>query len=380
MEVDAKNSENKNKIELENETEGNREKGNKLLDKELGKISANGKRKVVISVSGGLGDMISFLPIFVDFKGVLILSDLYKELFELYGLDIIWWEEGKSEIENILKISFKLHQIHPDFVYGTYPNGRRINILLLLSPGVKIFYDDDNYPVKRFVMPLRFLKSSRPIKIKFPEKKSYRFLNSKLLQVEEKNYFDFKEIPCFREEAEKFAQSKYAVIHPTSRYKTKRWELTKYISLARKILKNDIKIVFVLGKEDEQERMTIEKEFEREIKEGKVKILFGESINKIISYTKRAFFFVGNDSAIGHIAGLSGIKTFVIYGYTRYYHTAPPNSEVIRLDLPCSPCYNFAKGEISVEKECKYNLRCLRELEENFVWERIKNWLEKSSG
>ena len=330
------------------------------------------RRKGVISVSGGLGDMISLLPLFTRFGGFIVVSDLYKELFSLYRMDIIWWEEKKSEFDNIRRISLKIREINPEFLYGTYPNGRRINLLLALCPGVKIFYDDGNFPVRRLITPLKVVSGARPIKIGFPELKSYRELNAELLGIDEITRFDFREVDEFREEAEKFAKSKYVVLHPTAKYKTKRWDLPKFLNIAERVLKVGLKVVFVLGKEDIKEHEEILSRFEREIKQGRVKVLFGESINKVISYVKRAFFFLGNDSAIGHVAGFSGIKTFVIYGYTRYYHTAPPNAEIIRLDLPCSPCYNFAKGEKSVERECKYGIKCLRELSEELVWNRIK--------
>ena len=339
------------------------------------KKSQKFRRKGVISVSGGLGDMISLLPLFTRFGGFIVVSDLYREFFSLYRMDIIWWEEKKSEFDNIRRISLKIREINPDFVYGTYPNGRRINLLLSLCPGVKIFYDDGNFPMRRFITPLKVVSGARPIKIGFPELKSYRELNAQLLGIDEITRFDFKEVDEFREEAEKFAKSKYVVFHPTAKYKTKRWDFTKFLNIAERVLRMDLKAVFVLGKEDIKESEEIFSRFGRGIKQGRVKVLFGESINKVISYVKRAFFFLGNDSAIGHIAGLSGVKTFVIYGYTRYYHTAPPNAEIIRLDLPCSPCYNFAKGEKSIERECKYGIKCLRDISVEIVWSRIKDMM-----
>lgn len=331
--------------------------------------------KLVISVSGGLGDMISLLPIFTEVKSPIIISDFYRELFSLYDMDIIWWKERKNEIQNIFSLTKKIWTINPDFVYGTYPNGRRINLLLFLSPGIKIFCDDGNFPQKRLVSLAKMSPMSYPIYIPFGTKESYVSINSKILGVIPKYPFDMKEKEEYREEVEKFSKDPYAIIHPTSRYKTKQWDIRKFINISKKIADNEVKTIFVLGKREEEYLKIIKTELEDYIRRNKIYILYGESLLKIISYVKRARFFLGNDSSIAHIAGISCVKTFVIYGYTRYYHTAPYGAEVIRLELPCSPCYNFAKGENIIPKECKYNILCLSGITENMVWERIKSFI-----
>jgi len=334
--------------------------------------------KIAISASGGLGDIVELLPIFSKFQGHIVVSDLYKELFSLYNFRIIWWEEKKNEFENIIRIAKKIYEIKPEIVYGTYPNGRRINILLTISPGKKIFCDDGNYNLSRLVSLVKLSPGNHPLKIHFDKSLSYAERNSIILGIKPDYPFDFAELEEYKREAEEFAKSKYVIIHPTAKYKTKSWPIDNFIKIAKKIIGEGLNIVFVLGKEDKFELSVIKKNLEREEKIGKLKILFGESINKVISYVKRAFFSLCNDSAVAHISGIAGVKTFVIYGYTRYYHTAPPNSEIIRLDLPCSPCYNFAKGEIAVKRECKINIACLREISENMVWEKIKDFLYKT--
>ncbi len=321
-------------------------------------------RKCVISVSGGLGDMFMLLPLFRRFEGFLVLSDLYKEVFEPYELDIIWWEEQKSMIYNLIKISKILRIRKPEIVYGTYPNGRRINLLIALSPGLKVFCDDGNFPVKRLITFLKLMPGAYPIKIPFPIKKSYAEINSKILGIKYSSCvpFDFKENPDFREEAEKFARKNpYVVIHPTSKYKHRSWSIDGFIEVSKFILKNGYSVVFVLGKEDKATKDLIENRI------PDAKILFGRSINLVISYVRRAKFVFANDSAIAQIGGIAGVKTFVIYGYTRYYHTAPYGSCVIRVPLSCSPCYNFAKGEEAVAKECRFDFACLKKITTKMV-------------
>lgn len=349
-----------------------------VVDKDIcrGQMKRN-SLKCAVSVSGGLGDMISQIPIFSEFSGFIVVSDLYKELFSLYEFDILWWKEKTPWFENVLRLSLEIRRRNPEFTYGMYPNGRRINIILFFSPGIKVYCDDGNYSLKRLVSLLRFSPNSRPIYVPFGRRESYVSINSKILGVKPRYPFDLREKEEYAAEAEKFAREPYAVIHPTAKYITKRWNLTKFINVSKKIIERDLRVVFVLGEGEKDVCARISSELAKEIKDKKVFILYGESITKIISYVKRASFFLGNDSAIAHIAGVSGVKTFAIYGYTRHYHTSPVNSEVIRLELPCSPCYNFAKGEKAVSRECKYDFACLKKIDEQVVWEKVKNFIDE---
>jgi len=204
--------------------------------------------KIAISVSGGLGDIIELLPIFSKFQGYIVVSDLYKELFSLYNFKIIWWEEKRSELENIIRITKKIYEIKPEIVYGTYPNGRRINLLLALSPGKKIFCDDGNYNLKRLVSLVKLFPKTHPIKIPFEEKLTYRERNSIILGIKPEYPFEFAEIEEYKKEAEEFAKSKYALIQPGAKYKTKAWDITKFIKIAKKILQEGINVVLLLEK------------------------------------------------------------------------------------------------------------------------------------
>lgn len=332
--------------------------------------------RCVISVSGGLGDMISLLPIFVKFDGFLVLSDQYRELFSPYELDVLWWKERASLAENVLRLSFEIRRRKPGFVYGTYPNGRRTNILLALSPGTKLFYDDLNFSTRRLVDLAKLSRGSRAILAPFDRvRESYVSLNSKLIGVVPKYPFDMIEKEEFAIEAEKFSRERYALIHPTSKYITKRWPLERFIRIAGRFVGSGLRVVFVFARDETAELGKVRECFGNEIVKGRVLLLHGESILKVISYVKRAYLFLGNDSAIAHIAGISGVRTFVIYGYTRYYHTAPYGAHVIRLELPCSPCYNFAKGELAVARECNYDFVCLKGIDENMVWKTVSPFL-----
>lgn len=73
---------------------------------------------------------------------------------------------------------------------------------------------------------------------------------------------------------------------------------------------------------------------------------------------KKCTMFIGNDSGPAHIAASIGINTFVLFGPTRISKNRPlgPKSNVIRLDLPCSPCQYTGMWNT-----CN-NWRCMNEL------------------
>lgn len=67
---------------------------------------------------------------------------------------------------------------------------------------------------------------------------------------------------------------------------------------------------------------------------------------------------IGNESALVHLAGAVGIPSISLVGPTNYHQTGPwgPQSRVVRLDLPCSPCF-----ETGYTAHCPHHL-CMQAL------------------
>ncbi len=67
----------------------------------------------------------------------------------------------------------------------------------------------------------------------------------------------------------------------------------------------------------------------------------GLPLRDALALIARQTFFIGNDSSLVHLAGATDVKTLVIHGPTDPLVTGAwgRDTHAVRLNLPCSPCY-----------------------------------------
>ena len=149
----------------------------------------------------------------------------------------------------------------------------------------------------------------------------------------------------------------------------KLWPKEKFIELCCVIEKQipDYKIGVVLGPK------------ERGLSEGfppSVVIFPYMPLEKVAATISLCSLFISNDNGLMRIANSLGRKIVVLFGPTseKVYSPYPPDSQkhiVITKDVPCRPCYqNFRLPP------CPYNLRCLREISAEEVFEAVKKLLK----
>lgn len=101
-----------------------------------------------------------------------------------------------------------------------------------------------------------------------------------------------------------------------------------------------------------------------------------------MTYTlSRCKCFIGNDGGLAHLAAATGIPTFVLFGPSSDIKNRPfsPKAYVIAIDLPCRPC-QFTKidgKEIfgSDKANCPNNMKCMKEMDVEFVFKKVKNYV-----
>ena len=103
-----------------------------------------------------------------------------------------------------------------------------------------------------------------------------------------------------------------------------------------------------------------------------VSILQGISIREVCSVISQMNGFISNDSGLMHIAAAMGIPTVAILGPTNPAYISPwkvPHA-VVRLDIPCSPCFYYSPKPLSCTMTEQF--MCLKRLKPHLVVEAAK--------
>jgi len=122
-----------------------------------------------------------------------------------------------------------------------------------------------------------------------------------------------------------------------------------------------VHILLFGGPEEQGLREAIEKDSQlpasRILDAGNLPIL------EVAALMERLDGFVCNDALLTHVAAAVNIPTVVIQGPLPHWSTRPyacRKYKVVRLDLPCSPCYGYAKYGIRCTNRMR--VQCLKEI------------------
>ena len=140
----------------------------------------------------------------------------------------------------------------------------------------------------------------------------------------------------------------------------KRWPADRFALLARRIVDEWDTHVLVFGTPDEQDIKTaICAQADRP---GRVLSVDGTSLRVSAALIARCRMMVSNDSALMHVAAAIGTPVVAIFGYTNARTLHPWNvpHRVVRLDLPCSPCFFYSPKPARCHAGIDY--RCIKSI------------------
>ncbi len=152
----------------------------------------------------------------------------------------------------------------------------------------------------------------------------------------------------------------------------KRWPAEKFIAIINKLNTIDGFSCLLFEGPDEQELT----EFVHHHLDDKSKnlIIREHDLGKVAALIKRCGLFLNCDSGLGHVAAALEVPTLAIFGPTMHSRTAPygPYGHYFSLDLPECNCYKYPFYSTSSKIKCPYNLKCLRDIEVQDVYLRLK--------
>jgi heptosyltransferase-1 len=126
----------------------------------------------------------------------------------------------------------------------------------------------------------------------------------------------------------------YAVLMPGANWETKRWPTVKYAALVKPLKER-------FGLETVVAGSSADLEVGRQIP-AKFDLIAKTNLRQIVALLERARLVIGNDTGPMHMAAGMEIPLVSPYGPTDPKRTGPFGREnsVVRIDLPCSPCYS----------------------------------------
>ncbi len=164
------------------------------------------------------------------------------------------------------------------------------------------------------------------------------------------------------------AKSKLVVLGPGSNWETKQWRSDGFAEVARYFLQKGFAVTLV-GSESERARCD---EIAKHAP-GAVNLAGETTLTELAALIGRATICLAHDSGPTHLAVALGRPVVGIYGPSDPVWAAPYRRDgaVLRIDLPCSPCY------LRELRRCMHGHACMATMTAVAVIERMEAMLAK---
>ena len=164
------------------------------------------------------------------------------------------------------------------------------------------------------------------------------------------------------------AKTKLIVIAPGTNWDTKQWRSDGFAEVARYFLKNGCAVALI-GSDRERETC----EAVARLAPGAVNLAGETTLSELAALIRRAGICVTNDSGPMHLAVALDRPVVSIFGPTDPVWAGPYRRDgaVIRVELPCSPCY---LRELS---RCNFDHACMKDVGAAAVIARVDGILAK---
>ncbi|MBI1825515.1 MAG: lipopolysaccharide heptosyltransferase II [Planctomycetes bacterium] len=159
--------------------------------------------------------------------------------------------------------------------------------------------------------------------------------------------------------------SQFAVVLPGARWETKRWAAERFGAVMNE-LDDAGAICVLLGSPDESDLC---ERVANSCRRPPINLCSKTPLRTMAVIIERAEIVICHDSGPMHIAAALNRRLVCINGPTNPLRTGPYHrlNDVVRLDIPCSPCY------LRKLSQCPHDHRCMRELDSDLVINAIRD-------
>ena len=151
------------------------------------------------------------------------------------------------------------------------------------------------------------------------------------------------------------------------KYDVKSWPYSYWMELTKRLIKQGYCVILLGGKREEE----ISRFLINEAEEKLFNMAGKTSIKQSLSLINMCNIVVGCEGGMMHCASSLGVKTLTIFGGSdwKMWNPGGENSDIIRLDCDCSPCFCTAKAA-----HCESH-RCLTDISVDMVFDGIQKIL-----
>lgn len=142
------------------------------------------------------------------------------------------------------------------------------------------------------------------------------------------------------------------VLHPSARWRTKLWEVSRWRELATALLGEGIGVILTGSREDEE----IAESIVAGMNPPPVSLVGRLTLKQLVAVLRDVDLMITVDSGPMHIATALGTPVVALFGPTDPLRTGPLGpARILRRELPCSPC---------LQRSCRIDdaYRCMRDL------------------
>lgn len=166
---------------------------------------------------------------------------------------------------------------------------------------------------------------------------------------------------------------RFLAVVPGTRWTTKRWPAERFAMVLNQIAPHCELPTLLLGAPDEFDRCA---EVARACHKAPVNLAGRTTVLEMAAIVARCTALLCQDSASAHLATAFSRPLVCLIGPTNEYRTGPYRrpETVVRLDVPCSPCY------LRFLSQCRHGHRCMEELQVEPVVQALRHALGISGG
>jgi ADP-heptose:LPS heptosyltransferase len=150
------------------------------------------------------------------------------------------------------------------------------------------------------------------------------------------------------------------------------WPLDNFISLSRRIIENENNYIILIGTEGAVKKA--DSILKAVINPRCVSLVSQTELDELLELFTVADALISNDCGLAHLAMLTSIKKFIIFGpeSPQVFGPQRDNCWTISLNWPCSPCLSALNHRDSL---CKDNW-CLKNIKVEDVYELVKSQVQ----